>query len=186
MQTKISPSLSFLKYAKKVLRTKILNLIYKGLVEPHFRYCCSVWGNSGESTKNALQKLQNRAAGIAKNSSYNASASPLLSKLHWPSIDEIINGETISVAYKSRNSLAPIHLCSVITKNSSRDIITLRNFETDLHVPFMNTKRGQKMFSYRGAHLWNCLQPASKNAPSFFASKRAINQQKQNNFSLFQ
>ena len=51
LQTKVSSSLSFLKYAKKFLPLKILNLIYKGVVEPHFRYCCSAWENCGESKK---------------------------------------------------------------------------------------------------------------------------------------
>ena len=174
LQTKISRSLSFLKYAKKFLPLKILNLIYKGVVEPHFQYCCSVWGNCGESKKNVLQKLQNRAARLVTNSSYDASASPLLSKFQWPSIEDIINGETTTMVYKSTNKLAPIYLCNLLTKNSSREIITLRNSDTDLYVPFMNTRNGQKSFSYRGAHLWNELKPRAKNAPSLFAFKRAI------------
>ena len=37
LQAKISRSLSFLKYAKKFLPLKVLNLIYKGVVESHFR-----------------------------------------------------------------------------------------------------------------------------------------------------
>ena len=49
LQTKISRSLSFLQYARKFLPLKAFNLNYKGVVEPHFRYCCSVWGNHGES-----------------------------------------------------------------------------------------------------------------------------------------
>ena len=36
--TKISRSLGFLKYAKKFLPLKISNFIYKGVVEPYFRY----------------------------------------------------------------------------------------------------------------------------------------------------
>ena len=42
------------------------------------------------------------------------SSSPLLSKLEWPTIDEIIKGETTNMVYKSINNLAPniyaIHL----------------------------------------------------------------------------
>ena len=50
---------------------------------------------------------------------------------------------------KSINNLAPKYLCNLFTKSSSRDSITLRNSELDLYVPFMNTKNGQKSFSYR-------------------------------------
>ena len=78
------------------------------------------------------------------------------------------------MVYKSTNKLAPIYLCNLFTKNSSREIITLRNSDTDLYVPFMNTRNGQKSFSYRGAHLWNELKPRAKNAPSLFAFIRAI------------
>ena len=162
LQAGISRALSFLKYAKKFLLLKVLNLIYKGVVEPHFRYCCSVWGNCGESKKNALQKLQHRAARIVTNSSYDAFASPLLSKLEWPTIDEIIKGETTNMVYKSINNLAPKYLCNLFTKDSSRDAITLRNSELDLYVPFMNIKNPQKLFSYPGVHFWNGLKSTTK------------------------
>ena len=66
-----------------------------------------MWGICGESKKNALQELQHRVARIVTNSSYDASASPLLSKLQWPTIDELIKGETTNMVYKSINNLAP-------------------------------------------------------------------------------
>ena len=94
--------------------------------------------------KNALQKLQNRAARIVTNSSYDASASPLLSKLEWPSIDEIIKEETTNIVHKSINNLAPKYQCKLFTRNSSRDIVSLRSSETDSYFPFMKTKNGQK------------------------------------------
>ena len=130
-----------------------------------------MWGNWGESKKNALQKLQHPAARIVTNSSYDASASPLLSKSEWPTIDEIIKGEITNMAYKSINNLAPKYICNLLTKNSSRDTITLRNSELDLYVPFMNTKNGQKSFSYRGAHFWNSLESTTKMRPLCSLSK---------------
>ena len=76
--------------------------------------------------------------------------------------------------YISINSISLIYLCNLFTKNSSRDIITLRNSDTNLFVPLKNTENGQKSFSYCGAHFWNGLKPTSKNVPSLFAFKRAI------------
>ena len=113
---KISRVLRFLQYAKKFLPMQTLNLIYKGIVEPHFRYCCSVWGCCGESREETLQKLQNRTAIIVTNSSYNLPASTLLGNLKWPSINEIINGETVTMDYKSLNGLAPNFLSELVTK----------------------------------------------------------------------
>ena len=34
-----------------------LGLLYIGIIEQHFRYCCSVWGFSGSGTLLQLQKL---------------------------------------------------------------------------------------------------------------------------------
>ena len=48
--------------------------------------------------------------------------------------------------HKSINSLAFICLFNLSAKNSSKDIISLRNSETDLYVFFMNAKNGQKSF----------------------------------------
>ena len=110
------------------------------------------------------------------NSSYDSSASPLLSKLEWPTIDEIIKGETTNMVYKSINNLAPKYLCSLFTKSSSRDTITLRHSELDLYVPFMTTKNDHKSFSYRGAHFWDGLKSTTKSAPFLFAFKSAIKQ----------
>ena len=58
--------------------------MYRGIVEPHLRYCCSVWGHVGGLRLQGLQKLQNRAARIVTNSSYDCSASALIKTLNWP------------------------------------------------------------------------------------------------------
>ena len=47
--------------------------------------------------------------------------------------------------------------------------MNLRISGTDLYVPFMNTKNGQKLFSYHGCHILNRLKPISKNVASLFA-----------------
>ena len=78
LRSKICRSLGFLKYAKKLLPKHTLSQMYRGIVEPHFRYCCSVWGSCGESRLLMLQKLQNRAGRIITKSSYDAPAAILI------------------------------------------------------------------------------------------------------------
>ena len=65
-------------------------MLYLGLVEPHFRYCCSVRGSCGVTTRKTLDKLQNRAIRIITNSEYDVSVRPLLKHLQLPSISDII------------------------------------------------------------------------------------------------
>ena len=55
LRSKISRSLGFPKYAKKLLPKHTLSQMHRGIVEPHFRHCCSVWGNCGDSPVNATK-----------------------------------------------------------------------------------------------------------------------------------
>ena len=72
VSAKVSRAVGFLKHAKSFLLKETLQTLYTGIVEPHFRYCCSVWGCAGSSEINQLQKLQKRAARIITNSSFDA------------------------------------------------------------------------------------------------------------------
>ena len=76
--------------AKKFLSIGELQKVYRGIVEPHFSYCCLVWGCGIEIKLNSLQKIQNRVARITTNSPYDAPAVPLLQNLGWPSIRDLI------------------------------------------------------------------------------------------------
>ena len=171
---KVSRALGFLKHAKNVLPMETLRTIYTGIVEPHFRFCCSVWDCTGSTQIKQLQKLQNRAARIVTNSSYDTPSKKLLEELGWKTIDELIKIESEIMVYKSPNGLAPQYLCDFFTKNSSQSIHSLRNTETDLRLPLKRTSNGQKCFSYRGAKLWNSLSTESKQAPSLNIFKQSI------------
>ena len=174
VQAKVSRSLGFLKYAKKFLPKTVLCKLYRGIVEPHFRYCCSVWGSCAEFRLVKLQKLQNRAARIITNSSYDAPAEALITELKWPTVRDMIRSETATTVYKSVNSLAPDYLSHLFVRNSERNCINLRNAETDLLVPFMKTSNGQKAFAFRGAKIWNDLSREAKQAPSLSSFKNRI------------
>ena len=124
VRSKVSRAIGFLKYAKKLLPQDTLYKMYRGIVEPHLRYCCSVWGACGGTRLQVLQKLQNRAARIVTNSSYDSSPSPLIKTLNWPTVADMIQVETACMVYKSINELAPGYLSQIFTKKSacSREI----------------------------------------------------------------
>ena len=123
-------------------------------------------GSCGETRLLILQKLQNRAARIVTNSSYDARTDALMEKLNWPTISEVIKRETTNMVYKSLNGLLPMHLSNIFSRNSSRDTVYLRNSESNLRVPLFKNTNGQKSFAYLGAHLWNNLESEVKTAPS--------------------
>ena len=80
---KISKGIGILRYRKRNLPLTTVHSMYRRNIEPHFRFCCSVWGVRSATTLNKLEKIQNRAATVrvATNSPYDAPYQPLLDKL---------------------------------------------------------------------------------------------------------
>ena len=68
--------------------------LYIGIVEPHFRYCCSVWSCAGLTEINQLQKLQHRAARILTNSSFGSPSRLLIDMLGFKTIEQLIADES--------------------------------------------------------------------------------------------
>ena len=122
LRTKVSRAIGYLKYARKFLPQNTLSKMYRGIVEPHFRYCCSVWGCCGATKLQTLQKLQNRAARIVTKSKFNTRAMALIHNLNWPTISEIFRSETATNMYKSLNGLVPEYLSNLFVKNSTRNV----------------------------------------------------------------
>ena len=143
-------------------------------IKKNFRYCCSVWGCAGSTDTNQLQKLQNRAARIITNSSFDTPSRPLIAELGWQTIEELIDNEFKIMVFKSLNDLAPQYLCNLFTKNSVCSSHNLRNTETDLRLPMKKSANGQKCFSYRGDKIWNSLPAESKRASSLDGFKKTV------------
>ena len=118
VSAKVSRAIGFLKLAKRFLPRATLENLYTGIVEPHFRYCCSVWGCCGSTEINQLQKLQNRAARIVTNSSFDAPSRPLITRLSWKTIEQLISYESKTMVFKSLNELAPQCQSSIFKRNS--------------------------------------------------------------------
>ena len=174
VSAKVSRAIRFLKHAKSFLPKETLQTLYTGIVEPHFRYCCFVWGCAGSSEINQLRKLQKRAARIITNSSFDAPSRRLIEKLGWKTVDQLISSESRTMVFKSLNELAPQYLCDLFTRKSLYSSYSLCNTGTDLRLPMKRSTNGQKFFSYRGAKLWNSLSAESKQANSLFSFKKTI------------
>ena len=128
---KVSRAIGFLRHAISFLPKASLKTLYTGIVEPQFRYCCSVWGCAGSTNISQLQKLQNRAVRVITNSNFDTPSRPLIAELGWKTIEELIGNETKTMIFKSLNDLAPQYLCNLFTKNSACSFCSLRNTEPD-------------------------------------------------------
>ena len=54
-------AIAITRYSKKFIPKHPLKILYHWLAELHSRFCCSIWRTCGISTRNILEKLQNRA-----------------------------------------------------------------------------------------------------------------------------
>ena len=107
VSTKLSRALGFLKHAKNILPIASLKTLYSSIVEPHFRYCCFVWGCCGKTDIDQLQKLQNRGARIVTNSSFDAPSRPVIGNLGWKTVRELVDQESRLMVYKSLSMSLP-------------------------------------------------------------------------------
>ena len=175
--SKISRGVGMLKYSKKFLSLETVQKMYLGIVEPHIRYCCSVWGCAGDKILQKLQKLQNRAARIVTNSPFEKASLPLISQLGWLNIRELIDFETATMVYKSLQGLAPPYMqdmWDMFHKLSDCWKRVLQSTETDLEIPRYKTSNGQRSFSYHGVTVLSQLSPEIKTAPSLAIFKNRL------------
>ena len=68
--------------------------MHRGIVEPHLRLCCAVWGHCGLTTLETLQKLHNRAARIVAKSRHDTPAVALIHILSWLIVSDITRSKT--------------------------------------------------------------------------------------------
>ena len=84
ISSKITRGISILKCIRHFISRDSLLLLYHTLIEPYFRYCSIVWGQCGETLKDRLQTLQNKAARTIANLRYDeANHYELLTEFGW-------------------------------------------------------------------------------------------------------
>ena len=89
---KINRGIGIIRRVRQFIPEKSLLLLHQTLIDPYFRYCSTVWGQCGETLKNKLQALQNRAArSIAKVKYEDADHLQLLLKFGWLSVRSLIS-----------------------------------------------------------------------------------------------
>ena len=153
LSSKLSKAVGFLRHAKSILPLETLNKLYAGTVEPHFPYCCFVWGCCGVTERSHLQKLQNRAARLITNNSFDAPGIPSVRRLGWKTIEELIAHESELRAFKSINALAPQYMNDLFTQISQLTSHNIRNIAKDLWLPQKRSSSGIKSFSSSGINI---------------------------------
>ena len=69
--SKVIRAIAMIRYTKKFIPKHTLKMLYQGPMEPHFRFCCSVWGTCGSTNRCTPEKLKNRATRNRTDSPYD-------------------------------------------------------------------------------------------------------------------
>ena len=86
---KVSTKIALLHRLRHILPTDILNIVYQTIIQSHFDYHLSVYGNCPQQYINQIQRLQNRAArAIFGDFDYTASVTAMIVKLGWMNIHQ--------------------------------------------------------------------------------------------------
>ena len=120
-------------------------------------------------------RLQNRAARVLTQSSYDADANQLIKKLGWDNLETRRQKLKAEMVSKSLNGLTPSYLSSKFIQRS--DMITsynLHNSQNKLAIPLPRTNYYKNSFSYSGAVLWNSLPSPVRQATSLTNVRRLL------------
>jgi len=149
---KIASAIGAIKRVKPFVPQSTSLSIYNSLVQPHVDHSSLVWGNSGKTSSNKLQKLQNRAALVITSSSFDADVDSLFHKLSWKYLNSQRHIQKALMVFKSLNNLVPEYLTSkFVPRNVSN--YALRDSANKLAVPFPRRNYMKNGFSYSGAIL---------------------------------
>ena len=108
ISTKVKRGIGVIKKTSKYLDKSSLLMLYRTLVETHFRYCNIIWGQCNETLKDKLQVLQNKVARIITKVKYeDADHLRLICQLGWLTVRNLIRLDMGIFMYKSQNNLLP-------------------------------------------------------------------------------
>ena len=114
----------------------------------------------------------------------NAQNSPLLKHLKLPSIQDMIQQETVGMVYKAINNQALEYLSVLFNRVSAMTGRTIRNAKINLRPLLLNTTLAHNCFAYRRALLWNNLPTEIKSGKSYESFKSKLKKQQQSYQSI--
>jgi hypothetical protein len=123
-------------------------------------YCNSLLMGASSSVIQPMQRVQNSAARLVLKASRKEPITPLLQKLHWLPISEIIKYKTCCLCFNSVTGTAPSYLSDLLPvytpsrsglrSSSDTRIIQINN-------NYKRKRHGYRSFACYGPQLWNSL-----------------------------
>ena len=166
MAKNISRAIHGLKQVWPFVHFHTLITINNALILPLFNYWDVLWDHIGKGLTEHIQKLQNRAARIIMQSSYDIRSRDILQQLKWEPLDISRTKHKAIMMFKILNDMAPKYLSSQFAKTCERNPYHLRGDNSKLTLPFPKTEYLKKSFKYSGPKLWINLPENVRNSRS--------------------
>ena len=153
---KVNGTLIYLNRIKNRFDDEMRVMTVQSLAMSVINYCLKVWGSTTKQQLQRVQKLQNFAAKVidGKATKYDH-VTPIITKLEWLNIEQMLEYDTCVAVFKVLNHILPEWLFSFLTVGGGREMRT-RN-SNDLIVTKTKTDIGKKSFTVRGPSAWNKL-----------------------------
>ena len=130
----VAPQLGLLKYLSYILPRNTFSHLYKSIIQPHFNYALTVFGNNIKYNSNFLQRLQNRAARIITHTyDYNTPSALLVKNLKWMTVDNRYNYFVAVTTFKALMSLVPDTMSDQLRHHNS----TISTPGYLVHIPYL-------------------------------------------------
>ena len=148
----------------ETVRDKLIAV--RALILSRLDYCNALFLQLSAKDISRLQRLQNSAARVIFAVGRRVEAHPLVSSLHWLSIDKRISFKILLYIYKSFNSLAPKYISNKLTPYIPQRTLRSSNDTTRLLADRSISVAGDRRFPVAGVKRWNSLPIEIRLSPS--------------------
>ena len=157
---KISRNIGIIKRMRSILPHESLITSYMTLVEPHFKYCDTVWGQCNETLKDKLQTLQLRFEDVGDYQEF-------LNQLGWLNVRQLFSLDLGVFVFKAINGLIPDQFNEMYSKSNTVHSHGTSAATTDcLFVERTHLTARRKSISVSGSKLWNEIPFDIRNSQS--------------------
>ena len=172
--------LSRINRIKHLLDRKTILLLMEVFVFSKLFYCSTIWSNTSKQNVKKLQLVQNFAARIVLGLRKYDHISEGIQSLKWLNVKDTLFLNDAVMVHKCLHGGVPAYLSDKFMLRSAIHSRPTRHCN-DLNLPKCRLATGQRMFSYRGAKLYNDLPLDIKEIENTrFFKKRLRNELRKN------